>query len=228
MIRINLLPLKETERAIGRRQQLSLVALGVAVALLFMIVPFLMQGRELSALDNQIDQTNKEIQQFNAQVKEVRELDRLKVEVQTKLRIIQDLNKKRVGPARVLDDLSAATPDNLWIIDFNEVGGGATLTGLALDNETIARFMRQLQESQYFHSVDLVETSRTAPQSGRAPAQAEAPTSFTRFIVKTGIDYFGQDGRPPEPPAGQKPPEAEKAPAGKKPGGKPAKQEPQA
>ena len=52
MIRINLLPLKETERALGRRQQMSLVALGVAtIALLIMVIPFLVQGRQLATLD---------------------------------------------------------------------------------------------------------------------------------------------------------------------------------
>jgi type IV pilus assembly protein PilN len=217
MIRLNLLPLKETERAIGRRQQLSLVALGVTIAVLIMVVPFLIQGRRLSALDTQIEQLNKEIQQFNMQVKEVHELERLKKEVQTKLSIIQDLNRKRVGPSRVFDDLSTATPDNLWLIDFNETSGQATLTGLALDNETIARFMRQLQESPYFYGVDLVETSRTTPQP--AAGAGEAQVSFTRFIVKTGIDYFGRDGKPPEPPPGTK------AAAGQ---GAPAKQEPKA
>ncbi len=202
MIRINLLPLKETERAIGRRQQLSLVALGVAIALLIMIVPFIIQGRRLATLNTEIDELNKEIQQYNTQVKEVHELDRLKKEVQTKLRIIQDLNRKRMGPSRVLDDLSAATPDNLWLIDFGEINGQATVTGLALDNETIARFMRQLQESPYFYAVDLVETSRTTPQPANAPG-GDTPVSFTRFIVKSGIDYFGRDGKPPEPPPGQ-------------------------
>ena len=216
MIRINLLPLKETERAIGRRQQLSLVALGAAIALLIMVVPFIIQGRQLAALDTQIEQLNKDIQQFNAQVREVHELDRLKKEVQAKLQVIEDLNRKRVGPSRVLDDLSAATPDNLWLIDFGESNGQATLIGLALDNETIARFMRQLQDSPYFYGVDLVETSRTSPQP--APG-GQAPVSFTRFIVKTGIDYFGRDGKPPEPP-----------PATKAAAGQPAaaKQEPKA
>jgi type IV pilus assembly protein PilN len=220
MIRINLLPLKETERAIGRRQQMSLVVLGVLIALGIMVVPFLMQGRRLAQLERQTEQVNREIQQFNQQVREVRELDRLKVEVQTKLRIIQDLNEKRVGPARVFDHLSVATPDNLWLIDFNEVKGSATVTGLALDNETIASFMRQLQDSPYFFGVDLVETSRTAPPQQGAPAPAgEGPVAFTRFIVKASIDYFGRDGKQPEPPAGTKPPVGQPAAA-------PAKQEP--
>jgi len=197
MIRLNLLPLKETERALGRRQQLSLVALGVAVALLIMIVPFAIQGRRLASLEHQIDTLNKEIQQYNVQVKEVHDIDRVKKEVETKLRIIDDLNRKRIGPSRVLDDLSLATPDNLWLIDFTENNAQATITGMALDNETIARFMRQLQDSPYFHSVDLVETSRTNPQPATV---GQAPVSFTRFIVKASIDYFGRDGKPPEPP----------------------------
>jgi type IV pilus assembly protein PilN len=209
MIRINLLPLKETERAIGRRQQLSLIALGAAIALLIMIVPFIIQGRQITALDSQIEQLNREIQSYNAQVREVHELDRLKKEVQTKLRVIEDLNRKRRGPSHVLDDLSAATPENLWLIDFGEAGGQATLIGLALDNETIARFMRQLQDSPYFYGVDLVETSRTNPQP--APGGGQAPVTFTRFIVKSGIDYFGRDGKPPEPPGTK--PAAQPAPA---------------
>lgn len=199
MIRLNLLPLKETERAIGRRQQVSILALGVTLALLIMVVPFLVQGRRLATLNAQIDELNHEIQQYNAQVKEVRDLERLKKELQTKLQVIQDLNRKRIGPSRVLDDLSAATPDNLWLIDFGENNGQATVTGLALDNETIARFMRQLQDSPYFHAVDLVETSRTSPQPP-AGVSSGAPVSFTRFIVKSAIDYFGRDGKPPEAP----------------------------
>ena len=181
-----------------------------------MIVPFIIEGRRLAALDSQIERVNHEIQQLNAQVREVHEIDRLKVEVQTKLRIIQDLNRKRVGPSHVLDDLSGSTPENLWLIDFNEVNGAATLTGLALDNETIAKFMRQLQASPYFFAVDLVETSQQQP--GQAGKEASAAPQFTRFIVKATIDYFGRGGKPPEPP-----PDAKKAAPGQT-----AKQEPQA
>ncbi len=198
MIRINLLPLKDTQRALGRRQQLSVVALGAAITLLIMVVPFVRQSWTLSTLNADIEQVNGEIQQLNAQVREVRDLDVLKKEVEAKLRVIQALNHKRIGPAHVLADLSVATPDNLWLIDFTELSGAATFTGMALDNETIARFMRQLQDSPYYHGVDLVETSRQeAPRTGAG----EAPPAFTRFIVKASIDYFGRDGKPPEAPA---------------------------
>jgi type IV pilus assembly protein PilN len=194
MIRINLLPIKDAERAIGRRQRLSIAVLGLCIALLIMLLPFLYQQNRLSTLDRDIAEVNEQIRQYSAQVKEVNDLDRLKKDLETKLRIIEELDEKRVGPARVLGDLSRATPENLWLISFEEGGGAATLTGTALDNETIARFMRLLQESPYFFGVDLVETSRDTQQiSSRRGVE---DVSFTRFIVKASIDYFGRGGKP--------------------------------
>ncbi len=214
MIRVNLLPLKETERAVGRRQQLSLAALGLSLALLIMVVPFVMQGRRMSAIDRESVEIQEQIKRFNEQVKEVHELERLQSDLETKLRIIEDLNAKRSGPARVLTDLSVATPENLWLLSFNEASGAATLTGLALDNETIARFMRQLQSSPYFFGVDLVETSRNIQQGRVRGADTLTPLQLTRFIIKARIDYFGRAGKVVEPPAKAGP--AEKAPAPEK------------
>ncbi len=196
MIRINLLPLREAERAVGRRNQMSLVALGATISALIMVVPYMIQGRQMGQIEEQIRVTQDEIQIYTKKVAEVRDLDRLRADVQAKLQVVQDLNDKRIGPARVLRDLSIATPENLWLLDFNEGNANATLTGMALDNETIARFMRQLSASDYFVAVDLVETSRrTASES---PSAEGAPLSFTRFIVKASIDYFGRDGERPE------------------------------
>jgi type IV pilus assembly protein PilN len=195
MIRINLLPLREAERAVGRRNQMSLVALGATISALIMVVPYMIQGRQIGQVEAQIRETQDEIAIYNKKVAEVRDLDRLRADVQAKLQVVQDLNDKRIGPARVLHDLSIATPENLWLLDFNEGNANATLTGMALDNETIARFMRQLSASDYFVAVDLVETSRRAANDRTATGD---PLSFTRFIVKASIDYFGRDGQRPE------------------------------
>lgn len=201
MIRINLLPLREAERAIGRRNQMSLVALGVTISALIMIVPYMIQGRQIGQIESEILDTQEQIAIYTKQVAEVHGLERLRVEVEAKLQVVQDLNDQRVGPARMLRDLSIATPENLWLLDFNEGNASATLTGMALDNETIARFMRQLSASNYFVGVDLVETSRRTAAS--TPSTVDAPVSFTRFIVKATIDYFGRDGERPAAVAGE-------------------------
>lgn len=197
MIRINLLPLRDAERALGRRNQMSLVALGATISALIMVVPYMIQGRQMGQIEAEIRDVQEQIKIYNKKVAEVQDLDRLRLDVQAKLQVVQDLNDKRVGPARVLRDLSIATPENLWLLDFNEGEGNATLTGMALDNETIARFMRQLSASEYFVAVDLVETSRRAAADG-ARSSNGVPLSFTRFIVKSTIDYFGRNGAKPE------------------------------
>ncbi len=205
MIRVNLLPLKEAQRAVGRRRQLSLAILSVAVALLVMLVPYLMQGRTLGALDREITQLNTDIAKLNAQALEVRDLEKKRGELQAKLKVIDDLKQRRVGPVHILDDLGGATPEKLWLVDSTEVGGQATITGMALDNQTIAEFMRRLAGSKYFFEVDLVETSQS--EIG-APGGTNV-MGFKKFIVRARVDYLGMGGKAQmaageTPPAGPK------------------------
>jgi len=208
MIRVNLLPLKETQRAVGQRQQLSVALLSLSVALLIMVVPFVVQGRKLSHLDDRVATLQQEIIQLNEQTREARDLDKKKKELSAKLRVIDDLNQKRVGPLHVLESLCAAAPEKLWLVEFSEAKGQATITGLALDNQTIATFLRQLAQSQYFVKVDLDETAQQV-QTNRSSTEPVAG-GFRRFIIRAGIDYFGQGGKPPAATDGAAPAEAPK------------------
>ena len=143
MIRINLLPLKEARRAFGRRQQVSMLALSLSVTLLLMIIPYIFQGRTLAHLDQEIDQLSGEIAKLEAQAREVRDLEKKRADLQAKLKIIEDLKQKRVGPVRILADLSVATPEKLWLVDFSDNNSLTTITSLALDNQTIALLDRK-------------------------------------------------------------------------------------
>ncbi len=193
MIRINLLPLREAQRAVGRRQQISMAVLGVLLAIIVLMVPWYLQQRQIAALEAEAANLQTEITKLEAQAKEVKDLDQKKADLQAKLKIIDELKQKRVGPVRILEDLSTAAPEKLWLTDFTDVGGSATINGMALDNQTIAIFMRQLQTSKYYFDVDLVETSQvTAAASGGIP--------FKKFTIKARLDYLGNGGKPVAPP----------------------------
>lgn len=203
MIRINLLPVKEAQRAFDRRQQVSVALLGLLVAVLVMIVPYIVQTHKRNGLEQEINELKAELSKLSQQTTEVRDLDKRRAELQAKLKVIDILKQKRTGPVRILEDLSAATPEKLWLVEFSDVNGLATVTGLALDNQTIAVFMRQLQASKYFFEVDLVETSHS--ESMRDPSGAQAG-SFKKFIIKARLDYLGEGGKPaPAPGAGAAP-----------------------
>ncbi len=193
MIRINLLAVKEAQQAVGRRRQVALVILSVLLGLLMMTVPFSLQRRRLNQLDAQVATLQAEIAILNERAKEVRDLDKKRLDLEAKLKVITDLKERRVGPVRVLEDLSTATPEKLWVVEFTDVGGAATLTGMALDNQTIAAFMRHLLASNYFYEVDLVETAQTDPARSGAPPLAGL--SLKRFIIKARLDYLGRGGK---------------------------------
>jgi type IV pilus assembly protein PilN len=204
MIHINLLPVKEAQRAIGRRRQLSIAVLSIVVAVLMMLVPYLLQGRKLAAIEEETQQLQAEVAKLELQSKEVKDLDKKREDLQAKLRVIDQLKQKRVGPVRVLEDLGSATPEKLWLVDFTEVANSATITGMALDNQTIAEFMRRLQQSKYFFEVDLVETSQSDPPNlvrGASDPAASAP-GFKKFIVKARLDYLGTGGKSMAAPGG--------------------------
>jgi len=160
----------------------------------------MLQGHTLGRLDADIEQLHAEIKKFDEQAREANDFDKKGKELKAKLKVIEDLNQKRVGPVRILEDLSGATPEKLWLVDFTDMNGQATITGMALDNQTIAVFMRQLQASKYFFEVDLVETSQNEPRRGVASG-ADGGT-FKRFIIKAHLDYLGGGGRPQAAPSG--------------------------
>ncbi len=196
MIRINLLPLKEARLALGRRRQMSVALLSLSVALLMMVVPFVLQGRQLAGLEAEIQQLNGEVAKLNEQTREVRDLDKKRLELNAKLKVIDELKQKRVGPVRMLEDLSSAAPEKLWLVEFNDVAGNATITGMALDNQTIATFMRHLQTSKYFYDVDLEKSSQSQGDPLRGgPAAGDAGVAFKKFIVKAHLDYLGTGGK---------------------------------
>ena len=99
----------------------------------------------------------------------------------------------------MLEDLSSATPQKLWLVNFSETNGQATITGMALDNQTIAGFMRALQTSPYFFDVDLVETSQSEPVRGALGG--DTGMVFKKFIVKAQLDYLGAGGKAQPTPA---------------------------
>ena len=101
-----------------------------------------------------------EIAALESRAKEVTELQKNIGELKQKVKVIDDLSKKKVGPVRVMESLSGATPVRLWLTEFKENAGNLSLNGMAVDNQTVADFLKALSSTAYFKDVELVETSQ--------------------------------------------------------------------
>ena len=186
MIRINLLPVKQAAQA--ERQRQELIRAGLLLALLIAIC-FLLRIKmqhDLEQTTARIASVEESLKALDTQVKDVKDLEGKKKALDAKLKVIADLGKKRVGPVGVMTNLGKATPDRVWLTEFNETGGNATITGQAVDNQIVAEFLRNLSASRYFPTVDLVETNQD--QIGE--------NKLRKFIVKAVIDYAATEVPP--------------------------------
>ena len=184
MIRINLLPFREISAEFGRRQELTVASGILGLTVIVLAGLYWVQFRNVSASEAELANLRQEVEALNAKAKGVGELEKKVAELKEKLVVLDTLNKKKTGPVRIMESLSAAMPARLWLTQFREAGGIATIDGLAVDNQTIAEFMKALANSPYFNNVELVETAQTELEG----------VSLKRFSLNSRLIY-----QPPEP-----------------------------
>jgi type IV pilus assembly protein PilN len=160
MIRINLLSVRELQAEIGKRQDLTIAAVAVGATVALLVLVFLVQFSRSVALGRELAGLREEITGLEAKAKEVPELQKRNEELRQKLAVLDELNAKKTGPVRAMESLSAAAPERLWLTEFKENGGNLAITGMAIDNQTVADFITALSSSPNFSDVDLVETTQ--------------------------------------------------------------------
>lgn len=179
MIRINLLPVQDVRRAAGRRQDMAVVTLvGASLVLLFLIAHGWQQAR-LTSSGRELRRLTRELAAIEGPYHDVTRLEEQKRELREKLQVIGQLEAKKVGPVRILADVSGATPDKLWLTEFQDQGGTVRLTGLGVDEQTVADFLRQLASVAFLKSVDLDETSQVDQDGGK----------LKKFVIRGQLDY---------------------------------------
>lgn len=182
MIRINLLPVREVEREAGRRQDTRLVYLSAALVAVLLAGIEVGSRLRLAPLKTEHAKLQTDIVALDKKSLELTKLETERSDLEEKLKTIATLEAKKVGPVQVLADLSDAAPEQVWLLEFKETGGLATISGLGLDDQTIANFMRKLAASPYFDGVDLVETAQSE-QDG---------VQLKRFVVNARLSYSGK------------------------------------
>jgi type IV pilus assembly protein PilN len=156
MVKINLLPIRLELRKKALVEHVIFVALCVFLVLIFEWFVQATITSQRDSLIREIATTKVEIKKLTAEAGEIEKFKQQKQELEKKLDVIQDLNAKKTGPVEILDELSVIIPDKAWLISLTNKGDSMVLEGQALDNTTIATFMKQLQSSKHFDNVTLV------------------------------------------------------------------------
>lgn len=174
MIRINLLPFRAARKKENIRRQVSIVLLSLFFVILVMIYFNLSLKNKIEDLDAKVKNTKKQIALVEKQAKEVdrikRELDKLK----KKIGVIKNLETTRKSSVHLLDNMTKMVAEKasiseldksegkdikpekrLWFTNFSAKGNNINITGVALDNKTVADFMTRLEISGLYKDVTL-------------------------------------------------------------------------
>ncbi len=155
MIRINLLSDREAIQKETTRQQVSIFILTICLVVVILGGIQFYQYRQRKDLEQRIQYVQQELKELKKKVGEVEKYKEAKKELETKLQIIDRLQKNKMLVVHLLDTIGETIPEKMWLQELGLKGGKLSIEGYAVDNETIATFMRRLQGTKSFRSVEL-------------------------------------------------------------------------
>ena len=160
MIRINLLPVKAAQKKELLKGQLMIVVLTLIVTFGVCAAAYTYVAGEVEAKQAVIDQKNADILALKKKIGEVNQFKKRQQDLRAKLDVLEKLKSSRVGPLYIMDALYETLPDKLWITKLQLTGNRASISGIGVNEETVALFMKNLESSEFFRGVDLRVTKQ--------------------------------------------------------------------
>jgi len=161
MIRINLL---ESERAASSKPKAAAAAAapgagmagmgpytpllaGLGVALLGCGYFFMSLSSEITDTNARIVVAKAEVAKLQLEKAKKEELERKRKSFQDQVNLIERLKAEQGGPVRMLDEISKALPDFVWLTKMDQTGPTLKISGEASNNNSIADFLNNLQRA---------------------------------------------------------------------------------
>ncbi|NIO05246.1 MAG: hypothetical protein GTN74_11740, partial [Proteobacteria bacterium] len=107
-----------------------------------------MSSRQREAVVTQIRDAEAELKRLEVIKRKINKAKANKKILQEKLNIIDTLNLNRTRPIQIMSLLASKIPEKMWLKSLDKKNDKLTLQGVALDDETIANFMKELQQSK--------------------------------------------------------------------------------
>jgi type IV pilus assembly protein PilN len=160
MLRINLLPIRQLKKRAKAKNQIAIfcVVFLCFIGILFFIS--LYQLHKIKSIESSIAELTKEQQRLAPEIAAVDKLKKDKEELERKISIIHQLKAESSLTVHILDEVANVVDNGrMWLTSLNQQGNALSLTGIALDNQTVADFMDKLKKSPSVQGVELSNSS---------------------------------------------------------------------
>ena len=182
MIKINLLTV-DRERAkrkpkfqVGQKVtvgcSLILVAAALAVGWWFWSLQ-----RASADLDRRIADAERETQRLQGVIQQVTQFEGRRAQLQQRVTLIEELRKGQTGPVHLLDQISKALPEAMWLTDLRQAANDITLEGRCTSLNSLSDFVSALEASELFERpVEIIDS--------RVEAATTSTPELIRFSVR--------------------------------------------
>jgi type IV pilus assembly protein PilN len=172
MIRINLVGPERAARkaraaagpamAPGALQSYLLLALFAGGAALLCAGLWWYQTNKLQQLDSQIAAAEKRQRDLQAIKLQVDQFEQKRAILKNKVATIEKLRLAQKSPVHMLDEISKALPDYVWLTNLDETRGAVRFQGESNSLAAVADFISALQRSGWFPVSPPPRTRRTS------------------------------------------------------------------
>jgi Tfp pilus assembly protein PilN len=160
---IELIPKENWEKKpIGRflKWALTIGRYIVIITELIVILAFLSRFK----LDRDLTNLYEEIEQKQTIVDSASDLENNFRFLQKRLTTIQNLEKKQLEAAQVMEEVTSLTPLDVSFSDFSSTAEGVNFTATALSEAGLATFLNNLKNSGHFEDLNLTQVSLGAEE----------------------------------------------------------------
>jgi type IV pilus assembly protein PilN len=119
------------------------------------------ESAKIRDLDSQIAVAEKRQKELQAIKVQVDALEAKRATFQKKVDLIERLKAEQTGPVHMLDEISKALPDFVWLTAMDQTGPTVKFTGESTGLTSIADFIAALERSGWFPNVDLSSSQET-------------------------------------------------------------------
>jgi type IV pilus assembly protein PilN len=177
----------------GARLNNLLLMGGLALGVIYIAVMGLILTSRRRQLNEDIGRARIEADRLRSIIEEVQGYELKKASLQAKIDLINNLKLNQKGPVRLMDEISKALPDLVWLTGLDVLGGQITMRGRTLSPNAVSTYLENLKKSPYFKEpvfknlglegggqgiyaweMTLVFTNPQAPTPAAAPAVSAA------------------------------------------------------
>jgi type IV pilus assembly protein PilN len=123
---------------------------GLALGLIYIATMALVLTSHRRRLDEEIGKAKEEVARLKSIIDEVKSYEDKKKSLEEKISLINGLKTNQRGPVRLMDEVSKALPDLVWLTDLTVQGNLMTLRGKTLSPNAVATYLENLKKSPFF------------------------------------------------------------------------------